>query len=899
MAETFSIIQTKLHRPPLPRDLVERPRLTSLLDCPPQRPLTLVSAPAGYGKSTLISCWAEMAEALGYPLAWISLDNYDNDPAVLLNYIVAAIQSLFPDSCSDILRVLQAPDLPSPATLAAVLINDLNRLPRIFSLVLDDYHLLHHVEVLEMIRLVVKHSHPNMNLIIVSRTDPFLPLPRLRLAQQLLEIREHDLRFSNEEARVLLQMRGSDKLDEKAVAELNRYVEGWAAGLCLETMSLQLSQEVSLLAKDLHGETKDFVIEYLFNEVMVKQSPGIQQLLLRSAFVERFCADLCDELVNSDAGTPAQALIDEIKQSNLFLVDLDEVEGWYRYHHLFRQMLQRRAYQELGKEEIQELQNRAGRWFAQNGLVDEALSCLLAANNMNTAASIIEENSRNLLNRLERRVLEHWLDLLPDEIVWQRPRLLVAKAWLFYRHWRISDLASVLDQLEQCLTQNAANLAATERLFIRGQINALQSATYYIYVGDPQKSMVAAEQALSYLPASEQGARGTAMGYWALSLQAQGDEETAVSRLQQAVDNPAPLGPASIQLYLALSFIHWTSGNLVAMKQTAERFLVLSEKLPQATAPACWVSGIYHYERNQLDAAQRKFEETVALHYSTNFVAACDSWLALARICQERRDFAQAQAHLDAVRAETLRLESRDLLPVIDAVQAYQWLLQGDTDAAMRWAQAFDPERSPEWTLLTFMPYLFWVRILVAHGPAPELRIVQQSLLLKLMHAQAHHFTRFALQLLTHLALVQLKLGDRNQTLRSLEKALRLAQPGGFIRSIVDADAAIKPLLEQLSGKEFAPHYLEQLTAAFSENGRAEGPQSAPVQEMATLLTLREKEILQRMQDGLNNTEIAQELVISVYTVKRHASNIYRKLEVDNRREAVFKAQQTGILTLD
>jgi len=898
MADALPIIQTKLHRPSLPRDLVERPRLTSLLDCPPQRPLTLVSAPAGYGKSTLISCWVEVAKAQECPVAWISLDKHDNDPAVFLNYIVAAIQSLFPDSCSNILRVLQAPDLPSPATLAAVLINDLNHLPRVFSLVLDDYHLLHHVEVLEMMRLVVEHSHPNMNLIIVSRTDPFLPLPRLRLAQQLLELREHDLRFSDGEARVLLQMRGSRKLDEKAVSELNRHVEGWVAGLCLETMSLQLSQEVSLLAKDLHGETKDFVAEYLFNEVMVKQSPEIQQLLLRSAFVERFCADLCDELVNSDAGKPAQALIDEIKQSNLFVVSLDAAEGWYRYHHLFQQLLQRRAYHELGKEEIRDLVNRAGGWFAQQGLVKEALNCFLAANNLPAATSLIEENSRNLLNILERRELENWLELLPDDIVWQRPRLLVAKAWLLYRHWRLKPLAGILAQLEHSLTQNRTNLTTSEHQFLAGQMNALQSATFF-QADEPQKSKVAAEQAMFYLPTTEQGALGTALGYWGASLQAQGEGETAVSRLQQAIDDPAPLGPALIQLYLALSFIHWTSGNLVAMKQTAERFIVLSEKLRQATAPACWVSGIYHYERNQLDAAQQKFEETVALHYSTNFVAACDSWLALARICQERRDFAQAQTHLDAVRAETLRLENRDLLPVIDAVQAYQWLLQGDTDAALRWALAFDPERSPEWTLLTFMPHLFWVRIFVAHGPAPELRIVQQSLLSKITHAQEHQFTRFALQLLTHLALVQLKLGDRDQALRSLEKALRLAQPGGFIRSIVDADPAIKPLLEQLYGKGFVPHYLEQLTVAFSENGRTEAPQSAPVQEMATLLTLREKEILQMMQDGLNNTEIAQGLVISVHTVKRHASNIYRKLDVENRRQAVYKAQQTGILTRD
>jgi LuxR family maltose regulon positive regulatory protein len=633
--------------------------------------------------------------------------------------------------------------------------------------------------------------------------------------------------------------------------------------------------------------------------VLSKQTLDVQQFLLRSAFAERFCADLGDELVDAHGGKPAQTLIDEIKQANLFLVTLDEAEGWYRYHHLFQQMLQRRAYRELGKEEIKELQNRAGRWFAQKGLVEEALNCFLAINNVTAAATLIEGNSRNLLNNLERRILEHWLDLLPEDIVWQRPRLLVAKAWLLYRHWRLLPLASVLDQLEHSLTQNRTNLTTAERQFITGQMNALQSAIFTMQAEAPQKSMVAAEQAVAYLPNTEQGALGTAMAYWGLSLQAQGDEEAAVSRLQQAVDDPAPLGPASIQLYLGLSFIHWTSGDLVAMKQTAERFTALSEKLPQATAPACWVAGIYCYERNQLDQARQAFEETVALHYSTNFMAGCDSWLALARICQLQGNFEQAHAHLDAVRAETLRLENRDLLPVIDAVEAYQWLLLGDADAALRWARAFDPDQSPEWMTLTFVPLLFWARIIAAHGDAAEHQVVQEALGSRRERAQARHFSRRSIQLLTHLALVQKKAGKGDQALRSLEQAFRLAQEGGFVRSFVDAGPTLKPLLEQLQGNGVSAHYLQQLLAAYSRNGQTETPRRTQWPEISTLLTRRELEVLQLMQGGLGNAEIAQELVISVHTVKRHAANIYRKLDVKNRRQAVYKAQQVDLLRLD
>lgn len=890
------LIQTKLHPPYVSEDLIERPELLQRLSQSSDRQFMLISAPAGYGKTTLIASWLRTQQQL---FAWFSLDKFDNDLNTFLQYVVAAIQGVFPEAFPDLSRILQAPDSPTVDELSATIVNELNQLPERLVLVLDDCHVIQNTSILQLVGRILDHPPSRFHLVMISRTDPLLPLPRLRLKLNMSEVREQDLRFSDQEADHFLRTSIPYQLDRERVKLLNQRVEGWVAGLKLASLSLQHPNRLETLFHASQMGAQDFTVNYLFSEVLAGQPTGIQEFLLQTAFVDRFCAELCRGLVRFSAeGSSVQEIITHLLRVNLFVIPLDEIGRWYRYHHSFQQMLRQKASSQLGLETISRLRGQAGDWFADEDLVDEALDQYQAAGDTDAAIALVEANSRNLLNRLERRRLEHWMNLLPDETIWQRPRLLVAKAWLLYRHWRLKSLESVLDQLQHCLSQNATGLTTAEREFILGQMNALQSATLF-YADEPKKSVVAADKALASLPITEQGAIGTAMAYAGLSLQALGDGETAVSRLQQALDDPAPHGPAPTQLYLALSFIHWTSGNLAAMGQTVERFMALTKKSQWETAPVCWVSGIYHYELNQLDEAQRTFEEVVSLHYSTNFLAACDSWLALARICQVRRDLVQAQAHLTDVRAEALRLENRDLLAVIDAAQAYQWLLQGETTEALRWAESFDPSQTPDWTPLTVTPLMFWVRVLIAQGKSHELRFVQRTLKAKIDHAQSRHFSRQALQLLTHQALVHMKRGEGDLALRSLDNAVRLGRPGRFVRSFVDAGPALKPLLEKLQLQGHSLRYLNELIASYSQSGRAKVPLSIESQEMATLLTLRETEILQMLQDGLSNAEIAQELVISLYTVKRHASNIYRKLGVKGRRQAVYKAQQMGILTLE
>lgn len=880
-----TLIQTKFNPPPTNADWVKRPFLINRLNQNPERVFTLVSAPAGFGKTTLIASWLAEQPRL---YAWLSLDKFDNDLTVFLKYVVTAVRHCFPDLFPQLRRVLQLPDLPTQEELTALVINEFGQLPSPFILILDDCHLITKPSISQLLARLLAQPQQNLHLVMISRMDPLLPLPRLRL-QGMVEIRQRSLQFSDEEAADYLQKMVGDVASD-TVASINGRLEGWIAGLRLMALSFadmgQAEQETLAM---LPG-ARDYISQYLFTEVFAQQSPEVKQFLLKTAFVDRFCASLGDALLSPLATEP---IIDHLLQANLFIIPLDRSGTWFRYHHLFQFMLQQKAAAEFDIEAINLLHNRAAAWLAENDYVDEALQQYLDGDDVKTAVSLIEANSRNLLNGLARQRLERWLTLLPDETIWVRPRLLVAKAWLLYRHWRLQALVPVLAQIQVCLDADDAIWEAGEKEFILGQMYTLRSVTAYCLQYDFSEAIAAADQAIRYLPGSEQGALASALSYRALSLQAEGVMETAVSELKQQLQNPAPQGPAWPQLYLGICFAQLNDGNLLAFYRTVAQFLARVSDGPVGKTPANWLSGIAHYEANRLEAARAAFAITTSLHYATNFMAACDSWLGLARVCQEQGVLAQAQQHLDTVQAEALRLECSDLLPAIEAVQAYQWHLEGKTSAALRWSSAFDLDEITDYVQLTFIPLLLWVRIIIAHGDDSMCDTAKVVLREKLTVAQKTHDIRRQVQLLAHLTLLESRLGNENEALGGLQQAIELGQAGGFVRSLIDCGPALRPYLQQLHQQGIAPHYIEQLFAAYPTNGshRANG------QSLELLLTERETEILQMMYTGQSNKEIAQELVISLYTVKRHASNIFRKLNVNGRREAVSKAKSYNLFT--
>jgi LuxR family maltose regulon positive regulatory protein len=589
--------------------------------------------------------------------------------------------------------------------------------------------------------------------------------------------------------------------------------------------------------------------------------------------------------------TGGQANLEWLQAENLFLIPLDNQREWYRFHHLFQELLIHKLHQEYAPDAVQALHQRASYWFAEHGYIDEAIQHALNADDMATAVAILEANNQDLLNGLDRHTLERWLSRLPEEIIWQRPRLLVAKAWLLFREYRLSALDATLNAAEVAMHTEET---PEETRQLQGEIATLQASSLVHQRQDHPRAFSLAAEALQWLPESESGPRGLALMAWALALHAMGNKKEAVQALQEAIRHPSPTGPSKMQAFIALSFLWEKEGELQRLAQVTEQFLALAAQRPNPNAviAANLFAGRLHYEWNNLAQAGRHFSVAYDYRYRSNFIGSFDGAMGLARIYLAQGEGDKAQAIIDDLRADTLGLGNIGLLLPLDAFQAYLRLSNGDAPPALRWARALNGE--PDVSIfISPAASLAQARILITAGIVTEVKAARAALQAKLVQAKADQFTMRVIQINIHIALAFQRLGEPEAALEALEQALLLAQPGGLLRSFVDAGPELRPLLEQLHTQAVAPDYLPQLLAAFPETVP---PSVSPPLATATLLTPRELEILRLMAGGLTNQEIAGQLVISPYTVKRHASNIYDKLNVNGRLAAIYRAKELMIL---
>ncbi len=907
------IIRTKLHRPPVAGDHVHRAHLLDRLNEHIYRPLTLVSAPAGYGKSTLVSCWVE---SIDIPCAWVSLDENDNDLHIFLSYFVAAVQTLFPDACRETRAMLNVAEVPPVSVLASGLINELDQVEKTFILVLDDYHFIRQNAVHELLSELLKHPPGPMHLVLATRRDPPLPLATLRARSRMTEIRVQELRFSVAESAAFLQQVTGRPVDDTIAAVLEEKTEGWVTGLRLAALSLRHRSDMDRILAQL-PENNRYVMDYIVAEVLSQQPSAIQEYLLTTAILERFCAPLCQAVCVLDTESqaceiPGQEFLDWLQRSNLFVIPIDNQHRWFRYHHLFQQLLQRRLKRRFSPDDIAALHRKAGAWFGENGLIEEALDYTLKGNDTEAAIRLITQHRHDLMNQERWHPLRRMMKLVPYNAIASVPELILLDAWMQWHQMQVGEMIKRLDRVEPRLAVLDPESTITEEL--KGECNTLRAIQYYLGAPfDVLKALDQSQQAIQRVPRHRTSQRGMAVMMIALSYQATGRLNKAYSSVFEALNEKEHLNTTFHgRLLITLGFIHWLEADLTALKQVGQQMLHLGHEfdLPEVYGIARYFVGISHYCRNELALAEKELAPIVMAANRVSIFNFAHSAFALALTYQAQGRPAEANNTAEMVVKYALETNNPSVLQLGHAFQAELALRQGNLAESGRWASEFHPEPLRA-THRFYLPQPLFCKVLLAQNTTESLRQAA-DLLSRLQDFYASiHSRRFLMDVLLLQALLHDARGEESAALEKLAHAITLAEPGGFIRLFMELGPKMADLLNRLANQRVAVRYVGQLLAAFRNEEQVVVPDASgqdilpprpPVspslhpQPLIEPLTNRELEILTLLEQRLRNKEIAAKLFISPETVKRHTINIYGKLNVHNRREAVAKAQELGMV---
>ncbi len=901
-----TLIRTKLYRPRSGSDVIPRTRLIERLNAALGGEITMVCAPAGFGKTTLLAQWVQTIDR---PNAWLSLDEYDNELPVFVQSLAAALQTAFPDAFEATTALLKAPRILPPDQIATLLINELIDVPDDVILVLDDYHRIHNREVHTLLELLVEHLPLQLHLVLICRSDPPLPVARWLAKGRLNELRGTDLRFTLEETEAFLtRMLGSEAAHETAGA-LDERTEGWIAALRLAALSLRGTSDRASFLERLDSDAARSISSYLVGEILAQQSQEVQELLERTSILEQFCAESCAAVMGSDIShEQVQATLDWLERANLFLVPLDKRQRWYRFHHLFQGLLQQRLRTHCSQEELATLHLRASAWYARQGLIEEAIRHALLAGDASSAAQLVEAHFFQAFEQEQLVLVEHWLRMLPEDQIQGSPVLLAARAWISQARGHLKELPHLLTAAEQLLASDDQDTSDTHDLrfrLLRGLIATFWSL-FHFFTGQAQESLESARFALAWIPPGEQHMFSHANFYFVLSNQATGHEEVALAALQQALRDQATGLSSIARLLFAQAYAYLGMGKLPQVEHTARHLLHIAREgeLVISQNYAHWLLGLVHYEQNQLNEAAYHFSAVIANQHQAHFWAAQDALCGLALTYQAQGLGIQAQETARSLLESAQEQHAIRELMVAFAFCGRLALLQNEVEEASRWLEMAGEQevRGPMFFLED--PPLTEVRLLLAKGD--EVSIAEGQVLLTriLQLVEAIHNTRKTIQVLALQAWAYDLQGRETEALDVLEHALALARPGGFIRTFADL-APLAKLLHELRKHRKARHevdknldaYLQAILAAMDQvPAQAGSKEDLLVREGLEQLTRRELQILNLLDTDLTNKEIARELVVTTETVKLHTKHVYRKLSVNNRRAAVTLARVLGLL---
>jgi LuxR family maltose regulon positive regulatory protein len=904
------LLETKLYVPKLRRSLVVRPRLIERLSRGAESKLTLISAPAGFGKTTVVAEWLAAVPAGGPSAAWLSLDSGDNEPASFWTYVIAALQTVAPGVGAAALSLLQAPRPPPIETLLAPLLNELSAGSNDIVLVLDDYHVVDGPDVQVGMAFLLEHLPPKLHVVIASRADPALTLARLRARGELAEIRAADLRFTPDEAAAYLnEVMGLD-LGASDVAALEARTEGWVAALQLAALSMQGRGDIAGFIASFAGDDR-YIVDYLAEEVLQRQPEHVRSFLLQTSILDRLSGPLCDAVTRQAGG---KAMLEALDRGNLFLVPLDDRRRWYRYHHLFADVLRARLLDHQAGA-VPDLHRRASEWYEQNGERSEAIRHAMAAEDFERAADLIELAIPAMRQARQEATARRWLEALPDELIRVRPVLSVGYAGALLVSGQLEGVEARLREAERWLETTAdaregpeapssAMVVVDEEEFRRlpGAI-AIYRAAQALALGDMAGTVTHARRALDLVADDDHLGRGAAAGFLGLTYWTSGELEAAHRSWADAMASLKTAGHVSdaIGCAIALADIEIAQGRLREAMSTYERGLQLATEpgapvLRGAADMHVGISELFR-ERNDLEAASEHLLTSRELGDENGLPQnPYRSRVAAARIRRAEGDLDGALELL----IEAERLYVGDFSPnvrPIAALQARVWIAQGRLSEARGWAREHGLSAADDLTYVQEFEHITLAAVLVAQGihDGADHTIVEAADLTERLLGAAEDGGRHgtAIEILVVQALARHARGDLAGAIASLDRAVALAEPEGYVRVFIDEGPRMAALLKLAAKQPNAPSYVRRLLAALAT---AEGA-AAVAQPLIEPLSERELEVLRLLQTDLGGPDIARELVVSLSTVRTHTQNIYAKLGVNSRRAAIRRAAELDLLT--
>jgi len=912
------LLKTKTQAPGIKSELVQRPRLTERLSDSLQGKLTLISAPAGFGKTTLITEWLQDLEK---PVGWISLDQGDNDITRFLGYIVLALQGVKEDFGISILEMLHSPQRPPMDHLLTALINEAVEVLDPFMLILDDYHVIVEKNVHDAMSFFLDHLPPNTQIVLSTRSDPPWPLARLRARGEMVEIRARDLRFTTQEATQFLNVSMGLDLSVDDIQRLEARTEGWIVGLQMAALSMRGKRDASEFIAALSGSHR-FILDYLMEEVLEQQPLGIQEFLLRTSILERMSAPLCDvlamELEHGDWGIESedrgasglqspissQRILEYLEQSNLFVIALDEERVWYRYHHLFSDLLRTRL-QQRNKDLLLNLYEAASRWCEEQDFISEAIKYALSSENFERAADLIEEHAEKTIEYGESSTLVTWIHGLQDEDLQGRPWIRVHCARAMTQVGQLEAAESVVQKVERSLSEKAA-FDSTEVRHLRSHLISVRANLAEIR-GDRLLAVQLAEEALGLLPPGDLKMKSSLLMLRSFSLQWSGNFEEAARSSEEAVAISKEIGNLRISVAALndLVALRIYQGRLHEALAACEQALeIVRESRKRKQGLLLQSEGITYYymsriflEWNDLGAAMDAVSKGMELSkqgsgIDIGVVGNADlvrTLLALGELEKAQETISKAKSTYPELAAVRL-----------PAIEAMVLIALGNFEAARQLIEreGISSQDDPDFNQLLMQRIL--AKALVGEGKYQEALDFLHRLK---VFTEEKKVARNTIEILALQAVALEGMGEEDQAIEALQEALILGEPEGFIRSLINEGEAIGKLLRKVKGRGVEVGYAAKLLDELErESIRKRTPKEvsapsieSPLVSIVEPLTERELQVLRLLRTDLSVPEIANMLFVAASTVRSHTKSIYSKLDVHGRAQAVARAEELGL----